>query len=92
MTDTEQPIGFHLLVIGCFCTLVLDRSGCDGDDSVARASQIQLRSQWVISIRQGESPQHVLTDSWRVRVADKAAYSAFVRVGEGVFQSLFFIV
>ena len=92
MTDTEQPIGFHRLVIVCFCTLTLDRSGGYGDDSVARASQIQLRSEWVISIRQGESPQHGLTDSWRVRVADKAAYSAFVRVGEGVFQSLFFIV
>jgi len=48
MTDTEQPIGFHRLVTGGFCTLVLDRSECDGDDSVARASQIQLRSQWVI--------------------------------------------
>ena len=39
MTDTEQPIGFHRLVTGGFCTLVLDRSECDGDDSVARASQ-----------------------------------------------------
>ncbi len=68
MTDTEQPIGFHRLVTGGFCTLVLDRSECDGDDSVARASQIQLRSQWAISIRQGESPQHGLTDSWRVRL------------------------